>query len=152
DQTISTWAKVSESCSFYPCVTLDFQGLRWREWLKTRAKDKRLDTFLRSLLIASTVLLTLLMAVPWTMPARGIVGASVDDSTNTWAPYGPMVSKLQFSFFTNEATEFNAFATGQLDLTDWPLAAANYPSYDANPDYLLSPGQGQFGMFGIDFN
>lgn len=32
------------------------------------------------------------------------------------------------------------------------MAKAQFASYDNNPDFVLSPGQGQYGMFGIDFN
>ncbi len=97
-------------------------------------------------------LMTLLMVVPWAPSVKAIPGPPVDDASNRWAPFGPQTPNLQFNFYTNQLTEFNDFETGHLDLTDWTLPAAKFPSYDANPDFVLSQGQGQFGMFGLDFN
>src|SRR5437867_7547638 len=98
------------------------------------------------------LIMILLMAYPWSSTVNGVAGPGVDDSANVWAPYGPRTPNLQFNYYTNQLTEFNDFETGHLDLSDWTLPAAKFPSYDANPDFVLSPGQGQFGMFGLDFN
>src|SRR6266568_2249531 len=85
-------------------------------------------------------------------PVHANSGFAVDDPSNLWAPYGPRSPLLLYRFYTNEVTEFNDFQIGQLDVTDWPQVAANYPTYDNNPDFVFSPAQGQFGMFGVDFN
>src|SRR5437879_11165352 len=60
---------------------------------------------------------------------------------NTWAPYGPMVKNLQLHYYASDTAEFNGFLAGNLDLTDWPLPAADYPSVESNPDFQLSPLQ-----------
>ncbi len=95
---------------------------------------------------------TLFLIIPLGTPGRAISGPSVDSPSNTWAPYGPNVNSLLLSYYTNEGKEFQDFELGHLDLTDWPQASSQYASYDANPDFVLSQGQGQFGEFGIDFN
>src|SRR6266852_2880921 len=108
---------------------------------------------MRAFKVSTVVIITLLsvfVALP--RPAGAIPGSTVDGVTNTWAPYGPRTQNLQFNFYTTETSEFADFQVGHLDLTDWPVPSSQYSSYDNNPDFVLSPGQGQFGMFGIDMN
>ena len=93
-----------------------------------------------------------MLAVTRLPSANAIPGSGVDALTNVWAPYGPRLPSVQYNYYTSETAEFNDFLSGHLDLTDWPLAKSDYTVYDNNPDFLLTPGQGQFGMFGIDFN
>src|SRR2546428_4940055 len=107
---------------------------------------------LRASVISIVILLSVLPLISMSHTASANPGSAVDDPTNIWAPYGPSSPSLLYSFYTNEGTEFNDFLTGHLDLTDWPQPATTYPTYDSNPDFVLSRGQGQFGMYGIDFN
>src|SRR6266849_6807016 len=110
--------------------------------------------------IVALLLFTLLAGMTSTShPAQGIPGPSggaptpgVDDSSNIWTPYGPRSARLQLNYYANEVSEFTDFELGHLDLTDWPVSTVGYGSYDTNPDIILSTGQGEFGMFGIDFN
>ncbi len=107
---------------------------------------------MRVLILVSLTLLTLLTIIPWAQPGNAIPGAPVDDSSNLWAPYGPRAASLQLNFYSTETVEFTDFELGHLDMTDWPLPKAQFSLYDSNPDFVLSQGQGQFGMFGVDFN
>lgn len=90
--------------------------------------------------------------VQFPSPATALPGSAVDSPSNIWSPYGPRSSNLQFNFYSSETAEFTDFELGHLDLTDWPAPSSLYSSWDNNPDFVLSPGQGQYGMFGIDFN
>ena len=107
---------------------------------------------MRFLTVTLLIALSLASLTPFWHTAVATPGAAVDSSSNLWAPYGPRVPNLQFNYYSNEISEFSDFEAGRLDLTDWPVAKAQFASYDNNPDFVLSPGQGQYGMFGIDFN
>ena len=94
-------------------------------------------------------------------PVKADVGAPVDLCPplplpcfpNTWAPYGPMVQNLRFQYYSGDPySEFRAFEAGQLDLTDWPTDPSQWTAYDANPDFLQTPSQGDIGVYGIYFN
>src|SRR3989454_92513 len=102
------------------------------------------------ILIIALGLSSILFQLP--RPVNANPGGSVDSTTNLWAPYGPRATNLQFIYYSSETSEFTDFENGQLDLTDWPVPKAKFNSYDTNPDFFLSPGQGQYGMYGIDFN
>ncbi len=103
-------------------------------------------------ILAAIALLTILPAVPFTTRVNAVVGQSVDAPGNQWAPYGPFADRLQFNFYSDETVEFNEFELGNLDLTDWAVPKTSYAAYDGQADFVLSPGQGEFGMFIIDFN
>src|SRR5438445_601895 len=85
-------------------------------------------------------------------PVSAIPGVAVDDPSNQWAPYGPLVKNIQLKFYSDPQSEFADFIAGKIDLTDWQQSKTSFASYDNNPDFLLSPVQGQFGEFGIYFN
>jgi len=102
------------------------------------------------ILITALTLSSILFQVP--RPVNAIPGGAVDSTTNLWAPYGPRAGNLQYVYYASETSEFVDFENGQLDLTDWPVSKAKFSGYDSNPDFLLTPGQGQYGMYGIDFN
>ena len=101
-------------------------------------------------IIITVMVISILVHVP--APAVAVSTGGVDSPSNIWAPYGPFSPNLRLSYYSSETTEFQDFELGKLDLTDWPVATASYGSYDGNPDFALSPGEGQFGMFGVDFN
>ena len=115
---------------------------------------------LKTPVLVALLLFTLLAGIAsTTRPAQSIPGPSggaptpgVDDPANIWAPYGPRSARIQLNYYASEVSEFTDFQLGHLDLTDWPVSSALYGSFDANPDLVLSVGQGEFGMFGIDFN
>ena len=139
-------------CPLYPGLSLESQIIPQENTLnRSQRKAHRRNVPLKARLFLSTFVVILLF-VPWFHPAAAIAGVPVDNPSNVWAPYGPRVNSLQLNYYTNENTEFNDFETGHLDITDWPQAPTAYAAYDGNPDFVLSQAQGQFGMFGIDFN
>src|SRR3989442_1496389 len=143
---------ISREYSLYPSVPKavpGFQrtGIPLRTVLKILTKESSLNPLRLILLLA----LPFASLLPVWRPAIALPGVPVDSPTNLWAPYGPRVANLQLNYYASEVSEFSDFEAGRLDLTDWPVAKAQYSSYDANPDFVLSPGQGQYGMFGVDF-
>src|SRR5713226_965821 len=107
-------------------------------------------------ILTALLVLTFVLAIPLaTHTARANVGLHPTDVGNNWIPYGPTagaVTKLQFTYFSDPATEFTNFELGKIDVTDWETDFAKWAPYDANPDFLQTPAQGQFGDFGIYFN
>lgn len=114
-------------------------------------------------LLATVIVLTSLLAIPLTThTARATPGNPVDSPANVWAPYGPApnvaigggtgVKNIQFQYYADPSSEFNDFVAGKIDITDWALPKASFGAYDGNPDFTLSPVQGEFGLFGIYFN
>src|SRR6266568_211011 len=104
-------------------------------------------TMLRSracFLVLAILLLAFLPAIQVApRPVLGVPGppGGVSDPLNQWAPYGPFVKNLDFSFYNGGTAELNAFDTGQLDLTDFPVPASRWVSYDSailHPDILQS--------------
>jgi len=121
--------------------------------------------------LAALVVLTTVLAIPLaTHPTAGNVGLNPGDAGNTWYVYGPnagAVTRLQYTYYNGNTggtgSEFQDFELGNLDLTDWPTDdvhwasagctdATNPACYDAHPDFLQTPRQGQFGDFGFYFN
>ena len=113
-------------------------------------------------LLTAIIVLTTVIAIPLaTHTVAATPGKSVDDPANVWYPYGPApvltggaqgVTKLVLSYYAAPESEFADFIAGKIDVTDWEQPKASFASYDLNPDFQLSPIQGQFGDFGIYFN
>jgi len=101
-------------------------------------------------LIIALMVTSVLVRVP--SSALAVSSGGVDSPSNLWSPYGPISSSIQLTYYSGETTEFQDFELGKLDLTDWPVSTASFSTYDSSSDFVLSPGEGQFGMFGIDFN
>src|SRR5207245_6933671 len=78
--------------------------------------------------------------------AFAVSSGGVDSPSNLWSPYGPISSSIQLTYYSGETTEFQDFELGKLDLTDWPVSTASFISYDSSSDFVLSPGEGQFGI------
>src|SRR5438309_5772644 len=99
-------------------------------WLKS--------IMLVTLMIASSPLLFSAIG-----PAHGIPGLPVSNPGNQWSPYGPMVQNILYHFYSgyNCNPEQNDFQRGRLDVTDCPTPPYLGASYDANPDFLLTPVQ-----------
>ncbi len=97
-----------------------------------------------------TLLPTVLLNVLSAQALAGIPDGIPED--NVWAPYGPFVNRLQFNFYWDDNALFNAFQLGQFDLAGRPVPKERYAAYNGNPDFLLSPTQGGFDYFGVEFN
>src|SRR2546425_6348269 len=110
-----------------------------------------------SIIILLSTLSTSVLSV---RQANATPGLQVSDPGNMWSSHGPGVKNLLLKYYSDQTTEFNDFVAGKLDLTDSPLAPSNWASYDNNPDFTLSPLQGQSnsapfqgpGVFGVYYN
>jgi hypothetical protein len=104
--------------------------------------------------LTAIIVLTSVLAIPLTThTAQAIPGNFVDSPANVWAPFGNVgVQNLILKYYSDQGSEFNDFVAGQLDLTDWTQPAGSFGTYDSNPDFTLSPTQGEFGIFGMYFN
>jgi hypothetical protein len=74
-----------------------------------------------------------------------------------WSPYGPQMNNMIISVYSDFNTMFNAFTTGQLDITDWPIQPANmgtggFCDNNANPDFFCTSQTSDFGIFQLDIN
>ncbi|OLD01762.1 MAG: hypothetical protein AUJ07_10515 [Crenarchaeota archaeon 13_1_40CM_3_53_5] len=112
-------------------------------------------------ILTSIIVLTTVLAIPLaTHPTAANTGFGVDDPGNVWVPYGPWgvspattgPNKLLMHFYSSETVEFTNFELGQLDVLDWEAPQSKFTPWANNPDFLLTPTQGQFGDFGIYFN
>ena len=104
-------------------------------------------------------MLTLLAipAFPGVVPRANAVQLAPGQVTS-WRPYGPYVSQVQVSVFTDEVTELAAFKAGSLDWYDWILptsetnCAVNSLCLQNNPDALVTQPVGDAGATQFDFN
>jgi len=106
-------------------------------------------------IVVLLIVLTLLLMIPVATPAvLATVGVPVSDPSNIWYPYGPSTANLQLHFYNGAGDELQSFEAGQLDVVSSGVGVplTSWPSYSANPDFMLSPVQGQSGKFGIYFN
>src|SRR2546426_9605345 len=71
---------------------------------------------------------------------------AVPQSGNTaWSPYGPSSRNLLISFYSDFHAMFNAFASGQIDITDSPVQPGDLQAFSNNPDYFLTSPEGHYG-------
>src|SRR3989454_9393313 len=109
--------------------------------------------------LTALIVLTTVLAIPLaTHPAAANQGFGVDDPGNVWTPYGPYGATasgphtLLMPFYSTEQAEFSKFDLCQLECVDCEARQSLFNTWDGNPDFLLTPIQGQFGDFGIYFN
>ena len=94
--------------------------------------------------------LTFLMATP--SPVITSVRAVAQSGNTTWSPYGPYSRNLLISFYSDFQAMFNAFTSGKIDITDWPVQPGDLQAFSGNPDYFLTSPEGQFGLFHLNIN
>jgi hypothetical protein len=74
-----------------------------------------------------------------------------------------MVDKILITTYSDDGSEFSAFKTNQLDLTDWTLSLVDVPSTCPSPPpvsppilcdnrFYVTDKIANYAMFGIDFN
>ncbi len=83
--------------------------------------------------------------------------AATQSGLSRWSAYGPNMSNMIISVYSSFSSMFNAFTTGQLDLTDWPIQPANlgaggFCDSSVNPDYFCTSQTSDFGIFQLDIN
>jgi hypothetical protein len=70
-----------------------------------------------------------------------------------WYPAGPSVDTEQAYIFTDETAEYNNLQAGSpsIDLTDWPLTQAVLPTFNPNPNFLVTAPISAHAYFEIEF-
>ncbi len=95
------------------------------------------------------------MALPSTTPLLPRIPrahAVSSNGNNYWSAFGPRVDNLLYTVYTDFTDMFTAFTSGQLDISDWPIQAPDLGPFSSNPDFFVTPGQGEFGIFEVDLN
>ena len=96
-----------------------------------------------------TIVLVLSLSILQVLPVTRVYASH---PTDLWRPYGPYMDNVLVTVYSDEIAEFNDFASGNLDLTDWPVFPADEPVFGSNPAYHLTSPIGELGMFDIQFN
>jgi ABC-type transport system substrate-binding protein len=83
--------------------------------------------------------------------------AFTQSGPSRWSAYGPQMNNLIISVYSDFTTMFNAFVSGQIDITDWPIQPANlgtggFCDNNANPDYFCTSQTSDYGIFQLDIN
>jgi hypothetical protein len=102
----------------------------------------------RTILILVLTLTTGSFFTSDTSPAHAVLQSGV----SRWAPYGPNMNNMIVTFYSDFQSMFNAFTTGQLDITDWPIQPSDLSSFRNNPDFFVSSPTSDFGIFQLDIN
>ncbi len=103
-----------------------------------------------------TIVLTLIIIPLATSPTRAVN----DIYPTPWAPYGPDSSgptKLVMKYYDGDTAERNGFVAGEIDIMDSGQAGtgipvSQYAAYEANQDWLITPGQPSAIWHGVQFN
>ncbi len=108
----------------------------------------RVNWLRTSLILILTLTSVSLLSARQVSPAH-----AVNQSLPTnWSAYGPYANSLLLTTFSDFNTMFTGFTSGQLDITDWPVNAADLSAFASNPDFFLTNPQAEFGIFQLDFN
>ncbi|HEX4919212.1 MAG TPA: hypothetical protein VFV92_00540, partial [Candidatus Bathyarchaeia archaeon] len=99
------------------------------------------------------------MTLPSIVTVPRVFGANQVGNTR-WSPFGPQEQNLIITVYGDFQSMFNAFATGQVDITDWPILPQNlgtgsssaYCDSSFNPDYFCTTPTGELGIFDLQIN
>jgi len=87
---------------------------------------------------------------PTITPKVRAVGPDVQQSFDTkWSPFGPWADKLLIHVYSDFTAMFNAFSSGQVDITDWEC---NPNDCGSNTDYFVTTPEGELGIFHLNIN
>ncbi len=78
---------------------------------------------------------------------------AVSQSGNTaWSAFGPYSKNLLISVYSDFQAMFNAFTSGQVDITDWPIQPGDLSSFCSNVDFFCTSPEGQLAIFHLNIN
>src|SRR5579864_69905 len=109
--------------------------------------------------LALLLCLSVLMALPSIVTLPKVYGATQSGPTR-WSPFGPQEQNLIITVYGDFQSMFNAFTTGQVDITDWPVQPANlgtgtsaaFCDSSFNPDYFCTTPTSELGIFDLQIN
>src|SRR4029077_16324051 len=61
-------------------------------------------------------------------------------------------NNMIITVYSDFTSMFNAFAGGQIDITDWPVQPSDLSGFQSNPDFFVSSPTSDFGIFQTDLN
>ncbi|MCJ7423776.1 ABC transporter substrate-binding protein [Candidatus Bathyarchaeota archaeon] len=106
-------------------------------------------------LSALIAFLMLILIFPLPSTFSWSYGNPAKTSDTKYENYGPRADKLLINLYSDDATEWHALETGQIDVTDCPLDDAHYNSYTTPPwnNTIDVLGYGpEFGLYLFDLN
>src|SRR2546427_5559213 len=97
--------------------------------------------------VALFLCLSLVATLPSTyLPSMHALNQASATSWSPWSPFGPQESTLIYYAQSDPSTMFNAFQSGQLDITDWPIPPSNLP-ISTNPDFYVTSPTSSLGIY-----
>ena len=110
-------------------------------------------------ILAVVLSLAILMALPSVVTLPRVYGSSQSGNTR-WSPFGPQEQSLIISVEGDFVTMFNAFTSGQLDITDWAIQPSNlgtgssaaFCDSNFNPDFFCTTPTSELGIFDLQIN
>lgn len=94
----------------------------------------------------------LTIAFLMSMPIHVQVHAITSTQTTSWSPFGPATPNLVIHDYSDFATMFGAFKSGQIDVSDWPIQFPDLGTLCNNADVWCSAQDPEFGIFQLDVN
>lgn len=98
--------------------------------------------------LAVVLSLTLIATLPTTIAQ---VHTATQSPPTNWSPFGPREQNLVITVYGDFQTMFNAFASGNIDITDWPLEPTSM-SLCSNPDSYCTSPTGSLQLFDLEIN
>jgi len=77
---------------------------------------------------------------------------AIPDDTK-WEKFGPRADQLQIILYASEISEWDTGVVNrEIDVTDWPLDASHYATFNADPDLRVISYGAEFGLYLFDLN
>jgi len=105
--------------------------------------------------IATIAFLMIPLLMVATVPVKAWDYTDGTSSDTLYETFGPRADKLLIKLYESDTAEFDALATGEIDITDWPLTKPYYDQFTTPPENesieVFSYGA-EFGLFLLDIN
>src|SRR5437867_1629339 len=110
----------------------------------------RMTTTITTPIIVLMLSLTLLMALPGTYTSVRAVNQS---GPTRYSPFGPFTQQLIIHYYSDFDVMFSNFASGQIDVSDWPLqSSTDISNFCGNANFFCLGAQPELGYFGEEIN
>src|SRR2546427_4037343 len=123
-------------------------------WINLTSDSLRFfESSMRNLTIFATAVmltLTLLMVMPTYVKVHAVTQNPA--SPTAWSPFGPATPILLMHDYSDSSIMFNAFASGQVDITDWPIRASDLGPFCTSSDIWCSAPDPELGVSQLDVN
>jgi ABC-type transport system substrate-binding protein len=79
-------------------------------------------------------------------------GDPYKSSDTQYEEFGPRADELLIKLYASETAEWAALEAGDLDVTDWPLDAAHYATFNTNPALKVISYGADYSLYLFDLN